>query len=366
MENSVLQQKKNIFLVDDDPTNLTCGKNALGELYNAFTFNSSQRFFKMLENTIPDLILLDVEMPEMSGYEIIKILKSNRKTANIPVIFLTAKNDYDNELEGLSLGAVDYIKKPFSAALLLKRLEIHLKLVDFNHNLQEMVEEKTKNVLMLQNAILKVMAELVECRDDITGGHIERTQNYLAVLIGAMIENKLYEQEISQWNIKLVLRSAQLHDVGKIAISDNILNKPGKLTEEEFETMKTHTTFGEKIIDKVKQETTGGQEFLNHAGIFAATHHEKWDGSGYPKGLKGEEIPLEGRLMAIADVYDALVCERPYKKAFSHEDAVKIITDGKGKHFAPDLVDLFLSVAEKFEEIRAAKQLRERICDVDI
>ncbi|MCL2182204.1 MAG: response regulator [Chitinispirillia bacterium] len=356
-------ERRTILLVDDDLTNLTVGRNALEEQYDVLTLNSGARLIKMLARSIPDLILLDVEMPEMNGYETIRAIKANPGTANIPVIFLTAKSDGESELEGLSLGAVDYITKPFSAPLLLKRIELHLlvesqkgelvqqkdELARLNTGLQGMVEAKTKTVVELQDALLRTMAELVEWRDDITGGHIERTQGYLETLLNAMGRQNVYMEEMAKWDVKLVLQSAQLHDVGKIAIKDSILNKPGRLTPEEFEEIKKHTTFGGKVIDKIK-EGTSGQAFLDYAKIFAVTHHEKWDGTGYPGGLKGEDIPLLGRLMAIADVYDALRSDRPYKTAFTHADAVKIIMEGKGTHFDPVLVDLFLGVADEFDK----------------
>ena len=349
--------RKTIFCVDDAVTNLTIVKNMLAETYNVFTMNSGARLLKMLEKNIPDLILLDVEMPEMNGYEAIKIIKNKKETEHIPIIFLTAKNDTASELEGLSLGAIDYIIKPFSPPLLLKRLEVHLlvesqkrDLIYYNNNLLEMVDAKTKTVVELQNAVLQTMAELVEYRDDITGRHIERTQSYLSILINALLQHSIYTDEISTWNIELVVQSAQLHDVGKIAISDHILQKPGKLTAEEFEQVKEHTTFGEKVIEKIKKSTSE-HAFLEQARILVATHHEKWDGSGYPKGLKSEEIPLQGRLMAIADVYDALISDRPYKRAFTHKEAVAVILAGKETHFDPVLIDLFLSVADQFGKI---------------
>jgi len=361
--------RKTIFLVDDDAVNIETGSNALDDFYDVLAFNSGGRLLKALEKNIPDLILLDVMMPEMNGYEVIKLLKSKAETANIPVIFLTAKSDYISELEGLSLGAIDYIFKPFSPPLLQKRIEVHLlvesqkqelisqkqELINFNNHLQEMVEAKTQTVIELQDAILKTMAELVEYRDDITGGHIERTQRYLSIMLNAMSKQSIYEKEVSSWNIKLVLQSAQLHDVGKIAISDSILQKPGKLTSEEFEQIKSHVTFGEKVIEKIKESTTE-QAFLDYAKIFAASHHEKWDGSGYPYGLKGDGIPLLGRIMAIADVYDALVSERPYKEAYSHNEAVKIILEGRGKHFDPVLIDLFSTVSDEFNAITMLQQ----------
>ena len=360
------EDRKTIFLIDDDVTNLTVGRNVLEEYYDVLTLNSGARLLKVLEKKVPDLILLDVQMPEMNGYEVIKQLKNSAETAHIPVIFLTAKSDGESELEGLSLGAIDYIIKPFSPPLLRKRIEVHLlvesqkqelmsqkqELVNFNNNLQEMVEVKTKTVVELQNAVLKTVAELVECRDDITGGHIERTQKYLAILFAALKKKGIYEEEIASWNVELVLQSAQLHDVGKIVIRDSILKKPGRLTEDEFEEIKTHTIFGETVIEKIKNTTTE-QTFLEYAKIFSGTHHEKWDGSGYPRGLKSDEIPLLGRLMAIVDVYDALVSDRPYKKAFSHEEAVESILNGREIHFDPVLVDLFTSVSDEFKEITA-------------
>ncbi|MDR3011689.1 MAG: response regulator [Chitinispirillales bacterium] len=351
-------ERKTVFLVDDNVTNLTLGKNALaGGRYNVFTLNSGERLFKMLEKNIPDIILLDVEMPEMDGYDVIKALKANEKTAHIPVIFLTAKTDGESEYTGLTLGAIDYITKPFTPSLLLKRLEVHLliesqrkELETYNENLQKMVNEKTETVVELKNAILKTMAEMVDCRDDATGGHIERTQGYLGILVDAMRKRGIYEEEIAQWDINLLVQSAQLHDLGKISIKDNILQKPGKLTPEEFEVIKAHTAFGERIIDKIKVKGAE-QEFLNHAKVLISSHHERWDGTGYPLGLRGLEIPLPGRLMAIADVYDALVSERPYKDAFTHDAAVAIILDGRETHFDPVLVDLFLEITDEFKAI---------------
>ena len=346
-------ERKTIFLVDDDATNLAVGSDTLDKHYDVLTFNSGARLLKTLEKTAPDLILLDLAMPEMDGYEVIKRVKNKPETAHVPVIFLTAKSDSESELEGLSLGAIDYIIKPFSPPLLLKRIEVHLlvesqkqELIHFNSNLQHMVDAKTKTVVELQNAVLKTMAELVECRDVITGGHIERTQKHLRVLLEALQKRDVYRKETDSWNLELVWQSAQLHDVGKIAIKDSILKKPGKLTDEEFEEVKAHPVFGAQVIEKIEESTTD-KTFLEYAKVFALTHHEKWSGNGYPNGLKGEEIPLLGRIMAIVDVYDALVSERPYKKAFPHDEAVKIIVDGSGTHFDPALVDVFLDVANE-------------------
>jgi putative two-component system response regulator len=225
--------------------------------------------------------------------------------------------------------------------------EQRIELKRFNENLQKMVAEKTGKVLELQSAILKTVADLVESRDNITGGHVARTQHGLKVLIEGLEDLGLYRDQMREWNIDLMLESSQLHDVGKIAIADSILNKPGHLTPKEFEEIKKHAALGVEILERIESETSDS-DFLKYAKVFAGTHQEKWDGSGYPNGLAGEDIPLPGRLMAIADVYDALVSDRPYKNAFSHKEAVQIILAGKGSHFDPVLVDVFEQVADQF------------------
>ena len=346
-----------VILVDDDLTNLSIGRNALSERYTVITVPSAEKLFLTLERLMPDLILLDIEMPGMSGYEVIRKLKSDERTKSVPVVFLTARRDASSELDGLNLGAVDYITKPFSPALLQKRVETHLllraqtlQLQRYNDNLLDMVKEKTERIYVLQNAVLNTVAELVEFRDDITGGHIARTQGYIELLVAELIRRGLYPELISQWDVELLIPSAQLHDVGKIAISDSILKKPGRYEPAEFDEMKKHTTYGINVINRIER-TTKESDFFRHAKVFAGAHHEKWDGSGYPLGLRGEDIPLPGRLMAIADVYDALISVRPYKPALSHEESVRIITEGRGSHFDPTLVDVFLDLAGEFKEV---------------
>lgn len=354
-----MANRKKIILVDDDITNLTVGKNALSDVYDTLTIPSGEKLLHLLETIHPDLILLDINMPGMSGYEVIQRLKQQEKLAGIPVIFLTAKNDVDSELQGLTLGAVDYISKPFSPPLLKKRIETHLlvqeqqcELKRYNENLQDIVREKTRTVLELQNSVLSTVAELVECRDAVTGGHIHRTQNYLRFLLDEMSRQHVYSREISQWEPDSLLLSAQLHDVGKIMVPDVILKKPGKLTPEEFDLMKQHPAQGAVIIEMIERNTTE-KTFLRHAKIFALHHHEKWDGSGYPSGLSGNGIPLQGRLMAIADVYDALVSKRPYKNPMPPGQARQIIHEGSATHFDPALVGVFLAVAHQFETAAA-------------
>ena len=356
--------RNRIILVDDSMASLDQGRNILKTFYEVFPAISAKKLFEILENVLPDLILLDIEMPEINGYEALKKLKADERFSNIPVIFLTGKNDESSEREGFDLGAVDYISKPFSAPLLLKRIENQLLIVNktkdlqasqaelqkYSNNLEKMVREKTEEVLDLQNAVLATVADLVEFRDKSTGKHIMRTQLFLKALVDGLMHNTVYKEEISGWDMDFFLQSAQLHDVGKIAIPDLILNKPGKLTPEEFEIMKTHVTVGVDAIERIMNETNE-HSFLNHALLIAGTHHEKWDGSGYPIGLKGNNIPLEGRLMAIVDVYDALTSDRPYKKAFTHDEACKIIEDGAGAHFDPVLVNVFRGAKDEFAQI---------------
>ena len=352
-----------IILVDDMKLNLTMGKDLLKTFYEVFLASSPVRLFEILENIIPDLILLDIEMPDTDGYETMKLLKANPVYCDIPVIFVTSKDDDNSEIEGFDLGAADYIRKPFSGPLLLKRIENQILIVrqkkallasraavkNYAGDLETKVREKTAEVQDLQNAVLATVAELVEFRDRQTGGHIARTRRYLQLLIDEMMRTGVYDEELSGWDMEFFLPSAQLHDVGKIAITDLILNKPEELSPHEFEIMKTHVTVGVDAIEQI-MEKTKEHVFLNHALLVAGTHHEKWNGSGYPVGLKGMNIPLEGRLMAIADVYDALISERPYKKPFTHEKACEIIEDGAGTHFDPALVKVFRSVGHRFAQ----------------
>jgi len=349
-----------IFLVDDNPVYLNSGKSALQNIYTVVTIPSADKLLLAVKKTLPDLILLDVEMPGMSGYDVIKELKADPLTAEIPVIFLTGKVEPEDEFMGLSLGAVDYITKPFAPPLLQKRVELHLLLQqqknalrEFNENLKKMVDERTNEIVRLQNAVIVWTAEMVEFRDEETGQHVERVQKYLEILLGEMKKKGLYEKQASSWDIDAFLKSASLHDVGKIKIRDDILLKKGRLTEDEFDIMKHHAIYGKMLIDSL-QSKVPNQAFLNYAKTLAYSHHERWDGNGYPEHLKGSDIPLQARMMALADVYDALVSDRPYKNAFSHEQAMKIISDGRGTQFDPDLADMFISLSEVIKEASKA------------
>lgn len=349
-------KKRHVFIVDDEVTNLKVAGNVLRKHFQLTLLTSGTDLLQIIHRVTPDLLLLDIEMPEINGFDVMKKLQNDPQYKDIPVIFLTAKNDVESEIKGLSLGALDYINKPFSPPLLLKRIEHYLNMVEqqkelqkFNDNLNHMVKEKTEMVLQLQYSILSAIANLVEFRDVNTGGHIERTQHYLSVLLKAMKKRNVYAEELSSWKIPLLIQSAQLHDVGKIAISDTILKKHDKLTPEEIETMMNHTSYGAEIIRRISVSVYG-DEFLKYAEILAQHHHEWWNGEGYPNHLKGNEIPLAGRVMAIADVYDALVSPRPYKKPLSHEIAVRIMLEESGTHFDPALIEVFKEIADKFQD----------------
>jgi putative two-component system response regulator len=335
---------KIIFIVDDSDTNLSMAEAVLEDQYSVMTMPSAAKMFSLLEKILPDLILLDIEMPDMDGFEALRKLKASVKWANIPVIFLTGRNDPTVEVHGFQIGAVDFITKPFSAPVLLNRIKTHL-------NIDDIIRDRTSQLNRLQSSVISVLADMVENRDKGTGGHIERTSMYIKILIDEMKTYHVYDKEISDWDDEKVISSARMHDLGKISITDLIMNKPGKLTEEEYEIIKTHAIEGERIIDKIISRTGEG-EFLRNARLFAGTHHERWDGSGYPRGLKGEEIPLQGRIMAIVDVYDALVSERPYKKAFTDDEAVKIIMEKSGAYYDPKITEVFFKVKELFKTVR--------------
>jgi len=348
---------KRIFLTDDNVIYLNAGKAALQHKYTVVTIPSGEKLLALLERTHPDLILLDVEMPGMSGYDTIKEIKANPETAEIPVIFLTGKSEPESELLGLSLGAVDYITKPFSQPLLLKRIEVHLQLQAqknelraFNENLVEMVKDQTADILALQNAVIMWAAEVIEFRDEETGEHVERVQKYLRILLNEMEKTEVYADEIKTWDIDAFLRSALLHDVGKIKVRDDVLLKKARLSDDEFSDMKLHSLYGKMLLESL-EEKVPNSTFLQYAKTLAYSHHERWDGTGYPDGLKGNEIPLQARMMSLVDVYDALISQRPYKRAFTHEESIEIISGGRGTQFDPDLTDLFLSASDRIREI---------------
>ncbi|SHN59674.1 response regulator [Desulfovibrio litoralis] len=357
MEN--IDSKPTLLLVDDTPDNITLLCSLLGGQYRNKVATNGQKALKIaFAEPHPDLILLDIMMPEMDGYEVCRQLKANPATKDIPVIFLTAKNQEDDETKGFELGAVDYITKPISPPILLARVHTQLTLKDArsflerqNEILEKQVDQRTQQLASLQDVIIIAMASLAETRDNETGFHIRRTQNYVREMAAHLQEHPRFSAYLDKKTVELLKKSAPLHDIGKVGVPDRILLKPGKLTEEEFEIMKKHTIYGHNTILEAENNLGSPESFLSIAREIAYSHHEKWDGSGYPQGLKGDEIPISARLMAIADVYDALMSKRVYKEAMSHEQAKEIIVNGKGTHFDPDVVDAFIAIQDKFSLI---------------
>ncbi len=354
-----MSDKQSILVVDDAPENITIINQALKDIYKVKVATSGKKALSILANTKekPDLILLDILMPKMDGYAVCAEIKRSEYAA-IPIIFLTSLTKAEDEEKGLKIGAVDYIHKPINPAVLLARVETHLALkqaTDFlkvqNTILERMVKQRTFELAQSQEATIVAMGALAEFRDPETGNHLRRTQHYVQHLAKELAKLPDYEHYLTEDRIDVLFKSAPLHDVGKVGVPDNILFKPGKLTKEEFETMKEHTVFGRNAIIETQQQLDTANSFLTMSEQIAAFHHERWDGTGYPLGISGTDIPLSARIMAIADVYDALVSVRSYKRSFTHKEAVKIITEGSGNHFDPDIVDAFLRVSNAFSTI---------------
>ncbi|MES3008872.1 MAG: two-component system response regulator [Pseudomonadota bacterium] len=354
--------KATILVVDDTPDNLSLMSGLLKDAYKVKIANNGEKALRIVATTpAPDLILLDIMMPEMDGYAVIRRLKSDIATRSIPVIFLTAKSEIEDETLGFELGAVDYITKPISPPVVLARVKTHLQvkqMQDFLRDkaayLEEEVARRTMQVVAIQDVTIHAMASLAETRDNETGNHIRRTQHYLKVLAEKLRYNPRFAHFLNDdKTIEHLFKSAPLHDIGKVGIPDRILLKPGRFTPDEFEIMKTHTTLGRDAILHAERELGIEMPFLRYAKEIAYSHQEKWDGSGYPEGLSGDDIPISARLMAVADVYDALISKRVYKDGMSHENAVNIIKEGNGSHFDPDMVYAFVAVQEEFRRIAA-------------
>lgn len=340
-----------LLIVDDILDNIKVAMNHLKPLGCEFIYATSGK--QALERALihhPDLILMDVMMPEMDGYETVIRLKQSAETASIPVIYLTAKIDPKDIARGFECGGVDYVTKPFSGAELLARVRTHLELRRYQNHLERLVSERTQEVEKLRNAVIEALGGMAEYRDPETGGHIKRTQHYVRELAQRLYEKGKFLMILNPEYIQTLFLSAPLHDIGKVGIRDHILLKPASLTPEEFEEMKRHTLIGEQAIAKLIHNA-GECEFLSCALEIAGSHHERFDGSGYPRGLAGEAIPLSARIMALADVYDALVNKRVYKEAWSHERAMQVMRAGRGSHFDPQVFDTFLELEERFIEI---------------
>jgi putative two-component system response regulator len=352
-------ERPTILVVDDTPDNLTLMSGLLKDLYKVKVANSGERALKIAAaSPSPGLILLDIMMPGMDGYEVLQRLRTDPQTRDIPVVFLTAKSEVEDERRGLELGAVDYITKPISPPIVLARVKNHLDLKrmrDFlkskNDFLEQEVARRTQEVRAIQDVTILAFASLAETRDNETGAHIRRTQLYVRSLARHLQSHPRFAWFLTDANIEALYKSAPLHDIGKVGVPDNVLLKAGKLTTEEFQVMKAHTTLGHHSIEDAEARLGSKVGFLTMAKEIAISHQEKWDGSGYPMGLSGDQIPIPGRLMALADVYDALISRRVYKSPFTHEEAHEIIVQGRGTHFDPDIADAFLAVEDEFRAI---------------
>jgi putative two-component system response regulator len=355
-----------ILIVDDEPANLAMLSHLLRPDYQVRASNSGENALRVATSEPrPDLILLDVMMPGMDGYMVLERLRKNPATVDIPVFFVTALTDVDDEERGLALGAADYITKPIKPAVVLARVRTQLEakhtrdwLKDKNAILEAEVSRRMVENDLTQLVSIRALAHLAETRDPETGNHILRTQKYVRALALRLRQHPRFSATLDTRTIDLLTKSAPLHDIGKVGIPDSILQKPGPLTPQEWVIMKTHSRLGSDAIEQAEIDVEQPVAFLSLAKEIAHWHHEKWDGSGYPDGLHGDEIPLSARLMAVADVFDALISQRVYKPAMSYEKTREIIADGSGSHFDPDIVAAFL---EGFDAMTAiADQYQDR------
>jgi len=358
-----METKSRILIVDDEPSNRLILEDLLVEHYAVQALaNGREALDYLTAGPAVALILLDVMMPVMDGFEACRRIKADPRLRDIPLLFLTSLESAADEAHGLSLGAEDFIHKPFASSVVLARVRNHLELAlarrrlrDRNVDLEHLVEERTRDLLRekqqtiaAQGATITALCTLAEVRDNETGNHLRRTQNYIRALAENLRDHPHYAAQLSDDVIQLLIKSAPLHDIGKVAIPDAILQKPGKLTAEEWVVMKRHAAYGRDALARAESELGESADFLRYAREIAYGHHEKWDGSGYPQGLAGEATPLSARLMAVADVYDALISKRVYKPAFPHDQAISMIFAGRGTHFDPAIADALIEVAGEF------------------
>ncbi|MBQ8591664.1 MAG: response regulator [Lachnospiraceae bacterium] len=347
--------KKVILVVDDDKANLVVVQKLLAEEYQVAAVNSGKMVFKYLEKHTPDLILLDIQMPEMDGFEVMQGIQQMENLRRIPVIFLTADRSEETEEKCFEVGAVDYIGKPFVPVIMRQRIKRTLELEDYRKNLERMVEQQLRRITQLQHDIIITMANLIESRDGTTGEHVKRTSAYVDLLVQKLIEDGQYLDVLTPQYVDYIKKAAPMHDIGKITVPDRILQKPGRLTPEEYELMQLHTTEGGRLIRENMSRIVDAQ-FVRVASDMASYHHEKWAGGGYPSNLQGEDIPLSARILAVADVFDALVSKRQYKEGMSLEQAFEIMGKDRGISFEPLLLDTFMQMEEELRALMAELQ----------
>jgi putative two-component system response regulator len=368
--------KSTILVVDDEVTNLSLVAGLLRDQYQVKVAKDGGKAVDLAQRELPELILLDIMMPGIDGYEVCAMLKTDPQTQHIPVIFLTSQTDAQNEELGLQLGAVDYITRPIRPGILLSRVRAHLSdaassraVRVSNEYLEYEVAKRSRQLTAMQNVTILAMASLAETRDTDTGNHLRRTQNYVRLLAQHMQSQEGYADFLTDAMIDVLYRCAPLHDIGKVGIPDRILLKPGRFTEEEYDLMKRHPTLGrdalqnaQRLAGSAAEQAGGGADFFEIAKEITYCHHEKWDGTGYPQGLAGKQIPISARLMAIADVYDALTSARVYKPAMPQAKALQIMVEGRGSFFAPELIDALMALKSEFNHI--SLQFADSVADL--
>jgi putative two-component system response regulator len=347
-----MKKKDKVLVVDDMEMNRMILDAILSEDYDVIQAENGLAAIDILYNSLelPAIVLLDIMMPEMDGFEVLELIKSNTRTAKIPVVFITAADIESTETRGLRAGAVDYVSKPFNPEVVKARVDNHLELKRYRDNLEETVEKKVRQLILSKENMLETLATVIEYRNLESGHHVRRTSLLSQKLVDRLLEIPFYARQLNELHYETLLKAVPIHDIGKIGVPDNILLKPGRLTPEEFEIIKTHTTIGSDIIDTLLTNDEG-DEYLKHCRDICRHHHERFDGKGYPDGLVGESIPLSARIVSIVDVYDALVNSRIYKPAFLHEEAVKIIVDGSGTQFDPRIIEAFQSIHLSFSNL---------------
>ena len=353
-------RKPIILIVDDVPTNLKILALALGNDYEVVAATSGQRALQIVAAEPPDMILLDIMMADLDGYEVCRRLKADSLTSHIPVIFLTRKTDPESEQLGMKVGAADYITQPAAPAVLLSRVKAHF-MVAANartmHVNKEYIEfavaKRSRQVATLQNVTILALASLAETRDLEASKHLKRIQHFVELLCHRLRRHPAFSEFLSPERIQFTTQCAPLHDIGKVGLPQQILLNARRYQAAEFEIMKTHCALGRDTLARTQTSAPQDSEFFEIAKQIIYSHHEKWDGSGYPQGLAGTAIPIPARLMALADVYDALTCQRAYRAALSHEQAVQVIGEERGRHFDPDVVDAFLASSNEFQALAA-------------
>lgn len=340
-----------ILIVDDVLANRLLLESMLEEDYEVAQADGGIAALEYLDKTphLPLMVLLDILMPDLDGLQVLAKMRSNVKTVGIPVMLITASDERNMETRSLKAGAVDFIFKPFNPDVVKARVDNHIELKQYRDNLQNVIEQKVRHLIRSKENMLEALATVIEYRNLESGNHVKRTSLLASKLFMGMYQIPSYVSQLSKINAEVFLKAVPTHDIGKIGIPDNILLKPGKLTQEEFEVIKTHTTIGSGIVDTLLTHDES-DEYLKHCRDICRYHHEKFDGSGYPDGLKGEEIPLTARIVTIIDVYDALMSSRIYKRAYTNKETFEIMLAGRGSQFDPQILDVFMGLELMFSE----------------